>query len=106
MLNDPKLNAGYLARLTVTAPDATDLAEDGKTITAAGLELKVIHTPGHTPGSVCYELEDALFTGDTVFQHGFGRTDLPGGSMQALRDSLRKLEPLLMDHGIYPGHGG
>ena len=62
------------------------------------------HTPGHTPGSVCIELNDALFTGDTLFKQSVGRTDLYRGSAQDLKQSLRtlaKMDPLLK---IYPGH--
>jgi hydroxyacylglutathione hydrolase len=70
-------------------------------------ELMVIHTPGHTPGSLClwHEGEELLISGDTVFTHGsFGRYDLPGGSLPALRDSLGKLAGLPV-RGVYPGHG-
>jgi glyoxylase-like metal-dependent hydrolase (beta-lactamase superfamily II) len=70
-------------------------------------ELTVIHTPGHTPGSIClfHEGEEVLVSGDTVFTHGsFGRYDLPGGSLPALRDSLRKLSGYAV-RGVYPGHG-
>jgi glyoxylase-like metal-dependent hydrolase (beta-lactamase superfamily II) len=70
-------------------------------------DLTVIHTPGHTPGSIClyHEGEEALLSGDTVFTHGsFGRFDLPGGNLPALRDSLRRLSGYTV-RGIYPGHG-
>ena len=70
--------------------------------------VKVIHTPGHTPGSVCYFLPDEriLFTGDTLFQGSIGRTDLPGGDPTAIRSSLRKLMSLGDETVVYPGHGG
>ena len=70
-------------------------------------DLAVIHTPGHTPGSIClyHEGEEVLISGDTVFTHGsFGRYDLPGGSLPALRDSLKKLGGYTV-RGVYPGHG-
>jgi hydroxyacylglutathione hydrolase len=70
-------------------------------------DLTVIHTPGHTPGSLClyHEQEEVLISGDTVFTHGsFGRFDLPGGSLPALRDSLKKLGGYAV-RGVYPGHG-
>jgi glyoxylase-like metal-dependent hydrolase (beta-lactamase superfamily II) len=69
--------------------------------------LAVIHTPGHTPGSIClyHEGEEVLISGDTVFTHGsFGRYDLPGGRLADLRDSLRKLSGYTV-RGVYPGHG-
>jgi glyoxylase-like metal-dependent hydrolase (beta-lactamase superfamily II) len=70
-------------------------------------DLTVIHTPGHTPGSIClyHEGEEVLISGDTVFTHGsFGRYDLPGGNLPSLRDSLRKLSGRAV-RGVYPGHG-
>jgi glyoxylase-like metal-dependent hydrolase (beta-lactamase superfamily II) len=70
-------------------------------------DLTVIHTPGHTPGSICLynEGEEMLISGDTVFTHGsFGRFDLPGGSLSALKASLRRLSGYAV-RGVYPGHG-
>jgi hydroxyacylglutathione hydrolase len=70
-------------------------------------DLTVIHTPGHTPGSLClyHDGEEVLISGDTLFTHGsFGRYDLPGGSLPALRDSLKKLSGYPV-RGVYPGHG-
>jgi len=68
--------------------------------------LRVIHTPGHTPGSICLydEKEKLLFSGDTVFANGFGRTDLPGGSEEDLRKSLQRLKGLKIEK-LFPGHG-
>lgn len=68
--------------------------------------LTVIHTPGHTSGSVCILGGDILFSGDTLFKNGVGRTDLPGGSSKELEDSLRsKIFILPPDTVVYPGHG-
>jgi hydroxyacylglutathione hydrolase len=70
-------------------------------------DLTVIHTPGHTPGSIClyHEGEEVLISGDTVFTHGsFGRFDLPGGNLPALRLSLKKISGFAVQ-GVYPGHG-
>jgi len=80
--------------------------KEGDTIKAGGMELEVIHTPGHTPGSIClYDKKSrTLFSGDTVFADGVGRTDTPGGDPAALQASLDKLAKLKVDK-IMPGHG-
>lgn len=82
------------------------LLEGGEVLTFGALTFQVIHTPGHTSGCVCYRCGDSLFTGDTIFAEGYGRTDLPGGSWTALRESLAMLTGM-QDDGltIYPGHG-
>lgn len=82
------------------------LLDGGEVLEFGALRFTVMHTPGHTGGCVCYRAGDALFTGDTLFAEGYGRTDLPGGSFATLRKSLAQLaamrdEPLT----IYPGHG-
>lgn len=105
MLTDPALNASLaLLRVPVVAVPATDLLRDGDRRTLAGLSVDVLHTPGHTPGSVCYRIEDELFTGDTLFEHGWGRTDLPGGSEHDLFASLRRIMPLAQSMPFHPGH--
>ena len=105
MLLDPEMNAGmmFLGR-RITAPAPTDRVREGQELTLAGLGIRVLHTPGHTPGSVCYQIENELFTGDTVFEHGWGRTDLPGGDEAQMFASLRRLMPLVKDRTFYPGH--
>ena len=104
MLGSSELNAGWLVGDYVTAPAAIKTVDEGDTITFAGVTFTVLHTPGHTPGSVCYQTGDWLFTGDTLFHYGYGRTDLPGGSMRQLADSLRRLQPLAQQYEIFPGH--
>ena len=105
MLSDPERNAGWgLLRRRITAPPATDPVREGDRLTLAGITLEVLHTPGHTPGSVCYAAERDLFTGDTLFHHGWGRTDLPGGSEREMLRSLRRLLPLSREYVIHPGH--
>ena len=78
--------------------------DDGDILDVAGLRFRVIATPGHTPGGVTLQCEDALFTGDTLFKGSCGRTDLPGGDMQQELASLRKLCSLPGDYEVYPGH--
>lgn len=106
LLSDPQLNlsAAYGAPVTVKAPH---LLDDGQEISLLGRKWKVIATPGHTEGSVCYyvEQEKALFSGDTLFCESYGRTDFPTGSGRALRDSVtEKLFVLPEDTIVYPGH--
>ena len=68
------------------------------------LRFEVLATPGHTPGGVTLRCGEALFTGDTLFRGSCGRTDLPGGDMEALLRSLRRLCSLEGDYEVYPGH--
>ncbi len=83
----------------------TSLA-DGDELSVGSSKFKVIHTPGHTPGGVCLYGENAVFTGDTLFARGIGRTDLPGGSYPNLISSIReRLLVLPEDTVVYPGHG-
>jgi len=78
---------------------------DGQLIQLGSLRLKVLHTPGHTPGSVCFLDEEDLFSGDTLFCGAVGRTDFPGGDTQKMRDSLEKFKSLSPTLKLYPGHG-
>ena len=77
---------------------------DGSTVSVGGLTVEVIHTPGHTPGGVCLKVGDTLFTGDTLFRGSMGRTDFPGGSYDAIMDSLKRLAALPGDCKVCPGH--
>ena len=83
----------------------TDIYGEGDFVEEAGLSFKVLHTPGHTPGSVCLMCENVLFSGDTLFWGSCGRTDLPGGSWTTIRASLLRLAELSGDYDVYPGHG-
>jgi hydroxyacylglutathione hydrolase len=84
---------------------AAVLLEDGGLIMFGIESLKVMHTPGHTPGSICLLGERLVFTGDTLFAGGIGRTDFPGGSDSDMRMSLQKLVGLPDYFLVYPGHG-
>ena len=70
-----------------------------------GMELTVLHTPGHTPGSVCLIWGDQMFSGDTLFQGSCGRVDFPGGDPRQMLESLRRLASLEADYRVHPGHG-
>ena len=105
MLSNATLNASLdLAGIELTAPEATRTVRDGDVLQYAGLSIQVVHTPGHTPGSVCYLTEENAFTGDTLFHHGWGRTDLPGGSQSDMMQSLRRIITLTRHMDIHPGH--
>ena len=78
---------------------------EGDRVTAAGISFRVLHTPGHTPGSVCLVAEDAMFSGDTLFYGSCGRTDLPGGDWATIRRSLNRLAQMDFAGTVYPGHG-
>ena len=93
----PQLTAGTLYY--------TDLYGEGDILSLAGLSFKVLHTPGHTPGSVCLQCEDTIFSGDTLFWGSCGRTDLPGGSWATIQKSLKRLAAISGDFKVYPGHG-
>lgn len=89
-------------------PKPDQLIEDDVNLKLGSLDIKLIHTPGHTPGSICIYLCNAkiLFSGDTIFYESVGRTDLPGGSDVDLMKSLRKIfTSLPIETAVYPGHG-
>ena len=79
--------------------------EGGDQVSIGRLTGTVVHTPGHTPGSVTLNVADVLFTGDTLFAQGVGRTDLPGGNLEQLLDSIQRLFAFPDSYVIYPGHG-
>lgn len=93
--------------LSDTTPPTYDLyVNDGDVLNVGGLEIKVIHTPGHTEGGVCYLIDGKLFSGDTLFRESVGRTDLFGGNFKKLSDSIKnKLFKLDEKIEVYPGHG-
>lgn len=105
MLTEPGLNLSTMAGMRDVQPPADRLLKDGDVIAAAGMTLTVVHTPGHTPGSICLLCGDHLFTGDTMFARGgYGRVDFPGGDMGAMQRSLARLSALPGNPSVYPGH--
>ncbi len=82
------------------------IVNDGDILDLYGVRVKVIHTPGHTSGGVCYLSENFLFSGDTLFKESVGRTDFPTGDRKQLSDSVKeKLFTLNQDYDVLPGHG-
>ena len=100
---DTKVNDSILRR-GVELPGSVISYDDGDVIDCAGMSFEIIATPGHTPGGVCIKVQDALFTGDTLFRGSCGRVDLPGGDMEEELRSLKKLCLLEGDFEVYPGH--
>lgn len=86
-------------------PKNERLVLDGDTLTVGGMEFKVIATPGHSPGGVCYLVENNLFSGDTLFAGSIGRTDFPHSNVSDMLKSLEKLKAFDDDIKVYPGHG-
>jgi hydroxyacylglutathione hydrolase len=113
----PKLEVPVLADIMRFVPwegfgpyesyDADETVEGGEQLTLAGLDIGVTFTPGHSPGHVTYAIEDALFSGDVLFEGSVGRTDLPGGDWPTL---ARSIQTLLDEHPdetrVHPGHMG
>lgn len=91
---------------TVAAFENIRTIEEGQQLQIAGTDLKVMCTPGHTPGSVLFLAKDVIFTGDTIFQGSIGRTDFDGGNERQMMQSLRKIKNLAIeDITLCPGHG-
>lgn len=108
MLENPALNLSGNYGMGYSYRGGTAI-RDGQILSLIGYEIKVIHTPGHTPGGVCYyvESEEVLISGDTLFQDSVGRTDFPGGSASELVRSIKeKLFVLPENTHVYPGHMG
>ncbi len=115
LLSDPGKGLSLMATqqlfggMTFSEPDDVRELADGATVTLAGLEFTIGHTPGHTPGSVTFRSGaddlDALFSGDLLFAGSIGRTDLPGGDHQAMLRSLARTITLPDDTVVLPGHG-
>ena len=83
----------------------TDTYDEGTKLDLAGLTVHVLHTPGHTPGSVCLLVGDVMLSGDTLFAGSCGRTDLPGGDWATITRSLDRLSRMQINYRVLPGHG-
>jgi glyoxylase-like metal-dependent hydrolase (beta-lactamase superfamily II) len=107
-LTDPQKNGSALfpGLDLIRCQPADRLLEGGETMKWIGREFRVIHTPGHSPGSVTFRLDDQVFSGDVLFAGSIGRTDLPGGDYETL---MRSIHDVLMEMPeetrVYPGHG-
>lgn len=101
----PASAARFLGHEPPPAPEPSTPLNDGDTVEVDGLQLRVIHTPGHTPGSVSFYGDGLLFSGDTLFRGSIGRTDLPGGDYgQIMQSIISRLLPLPDETIVLPGH--
>ena len=106
MLTDSTLNLSIYSGDAVLSKKADFFLNENDIITFGNSKLKVVHTPGHSPGGICLAGEKIIFSGDSLFAESIGRTDLPGGSMSDLVSSLKeKIMTLSEDIAVYPGHG-
>ena len=106
LLSDPFKNASLLIGRPIDLGSCSNYVKNGDRLTFGDISVFVLHTPGHSRGSVCYLIGDSfLFTGDTLFAGGIGRCDLYGGDPFTIQDSLRKLAMLNENYQVLPGHG-
>jgi glyoxylase-like metal-dependent hydrolase (beta-lactamase superfamily II) len=105
MLSDSNLNLSQYMDNPITIKQADIIFDKEEVKETSFGKYKVIHTPGHSKGSICILTDDILFSGDTVFKYSIGRTDLPGGNYNELMQSLEKIKKLPKNIIIYPGHG-
>ena len=107
-MNDPVLNLSAALGLSITAPTPEAFLDEGDTLSLEELEFRIVHTPGHSPGSISLIHEPAMlaFVGDTLFAGSIGRTDFPGSSFETLENSIKsKLYVLDPETVCFPGHG-
>lgn len=106
-LKSPELNFSIFFDYNVTSPSADRFLEDNEIINIGSEQLRVLHTPGHSIGSICLLGNGFLISGDTLFFEGVGRTDLPGSDEDKLRKSIKEKLFILPDRTkVFPGHGG
>lgn len=106
MLVNPENSFNVMMGVHFPPCEADMILKGGETIEAAGMDVYTLHTPGHSPGSICYITEDVMFSGDTLFYMSIGRTDFPGGSSLKISYSINKtLGSLKKDYTVYTGHG-
>lgn len=107
MLADPNMNMSLLTCGTPIALAMDHYVTDGELLKVGNMELKFLHTPGHTPGGMCIVSGNVVFSGDTLFQQSIGRTDFPGSSYSAIKESIEKKLYTLPDNTtVLPGHMG
>ena len=98
------LEEQWVSKVTGIARSDLTAHEHGDKVSVGDVEIELLHTPGHTPGSQCFLLDGRLVAGDTLFLEGCGRTDFPGGDVDEMFRSLQQLAALSGDPTVYPGH--
>lgn len=104
-MSDPDLNLSGMVGVQLRLPEPDVQLAEGDIFEEAGISFTVLHTPGHTKGSVCYQVGDTIFSGDTMFYQSYGRVDLPGGNNMQMAMSLKRLLGFGDQTVVYPGHG-
>jgi hydroxyacylglutathione hydrolase len=94
----------WVERTTGVGGDHLAAHDPGDVVMVGSVEIRLVHTPGHTPGSQCFHVDGRLVSGDTLFLDGCGRTDLPGSNPEEMYDSLQKLATMPTETIVYPGH--
>lgn len=106
MLVNPYKNLSFYMGNSIQSPPADSYLEEGIDIRLGFYDISIFHTPGHSPGSISLKVDEKLFTGDTLFANGIGRTDLPGGSVtQIIRSIKEKIIIFGTSYEVLPGHG-
>jgi glyoxylase-like metal-dependent hydrolase (beta-lactamase superfamily II) len=105
MIVNPQKNLSSFIGRAISSSPASKILKDGDILEAGMISLKVIHTPGHSPGSICLLTDEAIFTGDLLFAGSIGRYDFPGSSYEQIINSLKKIMELDDNIEVYPGHG-
>jgi glyoxylase-like metal-dependent hydrolase (beta-lactamase superfamily II) len=105
MIVNPHKNLSSFIGRDISSPSADKILEDGDNLEVGTIILKVIHTPGHSPGSICLLADESVFTGDLLFAGSIGRYDFPGSSYNQIMESLNKIMELDDNLVVYPGHG-
>ncbi|MDQ1317145.1 MAG: hydroxyacylglutathione hydrolase [Candidatus Poribacteria bacterium] len=105
MIINPQKNLSSFIGRDISSPSADKILEDGDNLEVGTIILKVIHTPGHSPGSICLLADESVFTGDLLFAGSIGRYDFPGSSYNQIISSLKKIMELDDDLVVYSGHG-
>ena len=105
ILENPDYNFSKQLGMNSVSSNADLMLHDGDTLELGDLKLEIMHTPGHTKGSMCILVNEIMFSGDTLFAGSMGRTDLYSGDSDRMKASLKKLKQLTINYTVLPGHG-